>query len=166
MTGTLSPAVREKLVKICARLGSDHDGERAAAGLLASRMLASEGLAWEDVIGFRSNFNEELATILRNGVWPASSPQSAPAPKPPKPQRPTQAYVDPDESRRSTRFKVELAFVRQHLHLLRPSEQTEFLNRDSGDRFMGWNPQRPSRQDMFALDILAGVIRRRMEETA
>ena len=46
----LSPAERNRLVGILGRLGSEHDGERAAAGLLASRMLRDRGLSWEDLI--------------------------------------------------------------------------------------------------------------------
>lgn len=48
--GLLSPAERNKLVAILARLGSDFDGERAAAGLLATRMLRAAGLGWDDLI--------------------------------------------------------------------------------------------------------------------
>lgn len=47
----LAPELAERLVKICGRLGSDFDGERAAAGLLASRLIADHGLTWGDVIG-------------------------------------------------------------------------------------------------------------------
>lgn len=47
----LSGADRERLVKLCGMLGSAHDGERAAAGLLASRLLRERGLRWDDVIG-------------------------------------------------------------------------------------------------------------------
>ena len=46
----LTPAELNKLVAILGRLGSDFDGERAAAGLLASRMLRSKGLTWGDVV--------------------------------------------------------------------------------------------------------------------
>jgi hypothetical protein len=41
---------RHKFVSILARLASDFDGERAAAGLLGTRMLQSKGLAWADLI--------------------------------------------------------------------------------------------------------------------
>lgn len=47
----LSGADRERLVKLCGMFGSAHDGERAAAGLLASRLLREKGLRWDDVIG-------------------------------------------------------------------------------------------------------------------
>ena len=50
MTAPLTPAELRKLVGILGRLGSDHDGERAAAGLLASRMLRAAGVGWDDLI--------------------------------------------------------------------------------------------------------------------
>lgn len=40
-----------RLVGILGRLGSDYDGERAAAGLLASRLLRDKGLTWLDLLG-------------------------------------------------------------------------------------------------------------------
>jgi len=46
----LTPTERNKLVGILGLLGSDHDGERAAAGLLASRLLRDRGLCWDDLI--------------------------------------------------------------------------------------------------------------------
>ena len=46
----LSSAERNRLIGILGRLGSDFDGERAAAGLLASRMLRSAGLTWEKLL--------------------------------------------------------------------------------------------------------------------
>ena len=42
---------RRKLVGILSRLASDFDGERAAAGLLATRLLRARGLQWDEVIG-------------------------------------------------------------------------------------------------------------------
>jgi hypothetical protein len=50
MTATLSPAELTKLVGILSRLESPFDGERAAAALLASRMLRRHGLGWKDLI--------------------------------------------------------------------------------------------------------------------
>ncbi len=41
---------RKRLISILGRLGSDYDGERAAAGLLATRFLRSAGLSWEQLI--------------------------------------------------------------------------------------------------------------------
>ena len=50
MSAMLSPAELRKLVGILGRLGSDHDGERAAAGLLATRLLRAAGVGWNDLI--------------------------------------------------------------------------------------------------------------------
>ncbi len=50
MHNGLSPAELNKLVGVLGRLGSDHDGERAAAGLLASKMLRDRGLSWDDLL--------------------------------------------------------------------------------------------------------------------
>lgn len=46
----LDPTSRAKLVGILGMLGSDFDGERAVAALLASRLLKSHGLTWDDLI--------------------------------------------------------------------------------------------------------------------
>jgi hypothetical protein len=45
-----TPAELDRLRNILARLGSDFDGERAAAGLLATRLLRDKGLGWGDVV--------------------------------------------------------------------------------------------------------------------
>lgn len=50
MMASLSPADLRKLVGILGRLGSDFDGERAAAGLLATRMLRAAGIGWDDLL--------------------------------------------------------------------------------------------------------------------
>ena len=47
---SLSPAFADKLVKVLGMLGSDHDGEVAAAGRTAHSMLKAKGLTWSDVI--------------------------------------------------------------------------------------------------------------------
>lgn len=41
---------RQKLAKIAGRLGSEADGERAAAAKLGARLLEGYGLRWEDVL--------------------------------------------------------------------------------------------------------------------
>jgi hypothetical protein len=47
---SFSPAFADKLVKVLGMLGSDHDGEVAAAGRTAHSMLKAKGLTWSDVI--------------------------------------------------------------------------------------------------------------------
>jgi hypothetical protein len=46
----LSPDLAAKLVKILGMLGSDYDGEVAAAGRRANAMVKDAGLMWDDVI--------------------------------------------------------------------------------------------------------------------
>jgi len=46
----LTQAERTKLLGVLGMLGSDHDGERAAAGLLAVKLLRERGLGWDDVL--------------------------------------------------------------------------------------------------------------------
>lgn len=48
MVGLPEP-VRAKLSKICGRLASPHDGERATAAAMASRVLSEHGITWSDV---------------------------------------------------------------------------------------------------------------------
>ena len=50
MTVPLSSAERRRLVNILGMLGSDHDGERAAAAALASRLVRDKGLTWDALI--------------------------------------------------------------------------------------------------------------------
>ncbi|APT48395.1 hypothetical protein BSA145_21245 (plasmid) [Bacillus safensis] len=66
MMARLSPTQRAKLVKICGRLGSNHDGERAAAALLASRLLTEAGLDWEQVLSASAIEPFQAATEDRN----------------------------------------------------------------------------------------------------
>jgi len=47
---TLSRAERTRLVGVLGLLSSDFAGERAAAGLLATKILRDRGLCWSDLI--------------------------------------------------------------------------------------------------------------------
>jgi len=46
----LDPASADKLAKILGLLGSDHAGERAAAGAKAHELIRSLGLTWRDIL--------------------------------------------------------------------------------------------------------------------
>ena len=46
----LDPRSAARLVKLCGMLGSQHDGERAAAGLKADQLVRDLGLSWSDII--------------------------------------------------------------------------------------------------------------------
>ena len=45
---------RTRLVKLLGLLGSDHAGERDAAGLAAIRLLKQHGVTWEDALSPRA----------------------------------------------------------------------------------------------------------------
>jgi hypothetical protein len=47
---TINPQAADRLAKICGMLGSDHEGERAAAGAKAHELIRSLGLTWHDII--------------------------------------------------------------------------------------------------------------------
>lgn len=47
----LAPADRTRLAKFLALLGSEHAGERDAAGLAADRLVRDRGLSWHTVLG-------------------------------------------------------------------------------------------------------------------
>jgi hypothetical protein len=69
----LTPADRERLVKLLGLLGSSFAGERDAAGLAATRFLRERGLEWADVVlpnlaaprGFRTEVEAEIETCIR-----------------------------------------------------------------------------------------------------
>jgi hypothetical protein len=76
--GRLSAEVVERLCKILGRLGSDHAGERAAAGLKAHELVRRAGLQWRDVIlpplapqplGWRDKVRACLDHVDRLNAW-------------------------------------------------------------------------------------------------
>jgi hypothetical protein len=46
----LSPPDRERLAKLLGMLGSEHQGERDAAGLAAHRLVTASGLTWSSIV--------------------------------------------------------------------------------------------------------------------
>jgi hypothetical protein len=46
----LDPRSAERLIKLLGMLGSNHDGERAAAATKANELVRAHGLTWFDVI--------------------------------------------------------------------------------------------------------------------
>ena len=46
----MTPSERRRLVGVLGLLSSEHDGERAAAGLLATRLLKSANVTWEQLL--------------------------------------------------------------------------------------------------------------------
>jgi hypothetical protein len=50
MSVLLPAPTRDKLAKVCGLLGSNHDGERAAAAHQATEILRRHGLTWAELI--------------------------------------------------------------------------------------------------------------------
>jgi hypothetical protein len=50
MAARLDDATADRLVKVLGMLGSDHAGERAAAGAKAAALVKAAGMTWRDVI--------------------------------------------------------------------------------------------------------------------
>jgi hypothetical protein len=50
MSTPLAKVDRKKLAKLLGMLGSDHAGERDAAGLAAARLVQQHGITWQAVI--------------------------------------------------------------------------------------------------------------------
>jgi hypothetical protein len=46
----LAPDALKHLIKMLSRLGSEFDGERAAAGLKVTEFLRRHGLTWKDIL--------------------------------------------------------------------------------------------------------------------
>ena len=65
MHAALDPSVSAKLAKVCGLLGSDHDGERAAAAAAATRILRDAGVSWSE--------------LLSAGAAPPDTPATTPA---------------------------------------------------------------------------------------
>ena len=66
---TLTPADRARLAAILGRLGSDFDGERAAAGLLASKLLRDRGLTWAELLDRAAPTPPPPGTWSRRAAW-------------------------------------------------------------------------------------------------
>ena len=73
----LSDAERATLSRILGKLGSDFEGERAAAGLLASRFVRSRGLAWDAVLAPVALIEDRCTDQSDFGDWRAIARQLA-----------------------------------------------------------------------------------------
>jgi len=60
MMTALDPKDQDRLVKLLGMLGSDFDGERAAAGALAHRLIRERGLTWRALLGSGAQALQEL----------------------------------------------------------------------------------------------------------
>lgn len=140
----LTPATRERLMKILALLGSDIDGERAAAALAAHRLIQKSGMSWE---------------ILLMPVYAPAAPVSPP---PPPSSRKRRGFSESDL--RGALRDAAVHGLSKHWHLLNAEEQS--MARTVIEAAMGNGSTRWNKYWQQKLDYLSAVIRRRKEEAA
>ena len=56
------PLDKDRFIQVCGMLGSDFDGERAAAALMATKMLRSAGMTWAELLTHVGNRANDAAT--------------------------------------------------------------------------------------------------------
>jgi hypothetical protein len=59
----LAPAQAQRLIKLLGLLGSDHDGEVAAAGRHADRLVRESGLTWSDIIAVKRELEQRFPRV-------------------------------------------------------------------------------------------------------
>jgi hypothetical protein len=72
-----------RLIKLCGRLGSEHEGERAAAALKVSEFLKSRALGWGDVLVSQEPALPEVTVTV--GGYDPGPPRPSPPPAAPDP---------------------------------------------------------------------------------
>jgi hypothetical protein len=73
----IPPDLASKLAKVLGMLGSDHDGEIAAAGRRANQMIRNAGLTWPQVIGPPAPQQQPCGPPRRRWRRPASPSDAA-----------------------------------------------------------------------------------------
>lgn len=56
-----------RFIQVCGMLGSDHEGERAAAAFQATKMLRSAGLTWEELLRYVAERQNEASAADASG---------------------------------------------------------------------------------------------------
>jgi hypothetical protein len=77
VTNVAPPALTAKLAKILGMLGSDHDGEVAAAGRRANAIIKGAGLTWDQVLAPVVSPSESPHRPPRRWRRPTSASDSA-----------------------------------------------------------------------------------------
>lgn len=140
----LTPTTRERLVKILGLLGSDIDGERAAAAPAAHRLIQKSGTTWE--------------ALLATSFVPV-----VPVSPPPRPSSRKHRGFSESGLRDALR-DIAVHSLSKHMHLLTAEEQS--MARTVIEAAMGDGPTRWNKHWQQKLDYLNGITRRRREEAA
>jgi hypothetical protein len=125
----LDPRSIERLVKLLGMLGSNHDGERAAAALKANALVREHGLVWSDVI-------------------PAAPEQSSSSYRQEHARRWEHDAAGADQT---VDWHIMRGFCAQHSNLLRSREQ-EFI-----DDIAGWRGALTEKQNAWLIAIYTRV---------
>lgn len=71
--GALTDGERVRLAKLAGMLGSEHDGERASAALLATKLLREKGLTWRDALDPAPKVVVREVTVPQRYRYPRSA---------------------------------------------------------------------------------------------
>lgn len=95
----MAPEKVRKLIGLLGQLGHDNENIRSTAGAAADRLVKSEGLTWEKLIG----------------GMPAPPPPRPPPPKPPpRSSRTRQAWDTDDDARELDELTIDMLRVHAH----------------------------------------------------
>ena len=89
----MTPTDRRRLARLLGMLGSEFDGERAAAGLQAEAFRKKHGLTWEQMLSLPAKAVEVVMPAPEPPTPPPPPPP--PRPQPPRPPEPPVAEADP-----------------------------------------------------------------------
>jgi hypothetical protein len=64
----LDPRMADRLTKLLGMLGSEHDGERAAAAAKAHKLISGLGMTWPDIIAPRSPAPTSTDDLIREAL--------------------------------------------------------------------------------------------------
>ena len=69
MSASLTAAETNRVINLLSRLSSPHDGERASAGLLVTRLLNAKGLTWDDLLRPRLEHPQPQSQTVSRCDW-------------------------------------------------------------------------------------------------
>jgi hypothetical protein len=94
---SVPPDVLDRLRKMAGMLGSEHDGERAAASSMITRILVQHGCTWDEFISGKLNPPEipESVRFHQPGHQRRRRGDTPPPPPPPPPPEPDWQDADP-----------------------------------------------------------------------
>lgn len=105
---TMEEAYRQRLIKVIGMLGSSHDGERAAAALLATQLITRAGLTW-NIVAERAFATPAVQQQAHQNQWKNWRPPEQPATAKPERRR------DPPKRKTKKRHGIAANVWVEHL---------------------------------------------------